>query len=132
MRMTRSGKPTRCSTCEIADCDLRQEQMDAIAVAPKKKFLAAQAEACNEVKAATGSSNVKKVDKLLPHIKSEVKDEKDSDSAQVKVTDRSETSYSIRDNAPAGANAADSEEVLRFKNEQLFAALEVKLTLACK
>lgn len=100
--------------------------MDAIAVAPKKKFLAAQAEACNEVKAAAGSSTVKKEDKLSPHIKSEVKDEKDSDSAQVKVTDRSETSYSIRDNAPAGANAADSEEVLRFKNEQLFAALEVK------
>eukprot|EP00961_Rhodomonas_salina_P020635 277558-Rhodomonas_salina.1 len=100
-------------------------QLDATVVAPKKKFLAAQAEAAEKKEqesstpakqstggAAAGAAAVA----VKTEVKAEVKAEKG---------DVNSTSYSVRDNAPAGALADDSEEVLRFQNQQLYAALQV-------
>jgi len=46
---------------------------------------------------------------------------------KVESSARHTPSYSVQDTAPSGANAADSEEVLKFQNERLAAALEVRL-----
>ena len=75
-------------------------EIDSTAVAPKKKLAAQAAMAAAE--AAGGSSSV-----------------------TVKL-EAGKPSYSIEETAPCGANAADSEEVVRFQNGRLYAALEAK------
>jgi hypothetical protein len=92
-----------------ADNDRKRKagEMDAAAVAPKKK-LAAQAALAAAEAAGKDSPRAAKAGggiKLEPGAKA--------------------SSYSVEETAPSGANAADSEEVLKFQNQRMYAALEV-------
>jgi hypothetical protein len=79
---------------ENQDRKRKAAEPDATAVAPKKKFLAARAEAAAQDGASSGQGGVA-------------------------------TSYSVKDTAPSGALNADSEEIVKFQNQQLYAAIEV-------
>ena len=93
-------------------------QMDtATVVAPKKKFLAAQAEA-----AASDSSAANKA--AAPSLGAQTTANSDGKIVEARASSHS-TSFSVRDNAPAGARSADDEEIVRFQNTQLFAANQV-------
>lgn len=81
---------------EQQDRKRKGSEPDATVVAPKKKFLAARAEAAAQDGAGGGGKG-----------------------------DRQTTSYSIKDNAPSGALNAESEEIIKFQNKQLYAAIEV-------
>eukprot|EP00287_Rhodomonas_sp_CCMP768_P033310 CAMPEP_0202856762 /NCGR_PEP_ID=MMETSP1389-20130828/92216_1 /ASSEMBLY_ACC=CAM_ASM_000865 /TAXON_ID=302021 /ORGANISM="Rhodomonas sp., Strain CCMP768" /LENGTH=239 /DNA_ID=CAMNT_0049535451 /DNA_START=191 /DNA_END=907 /DNA_ORIENTATION=+ len=97
----------------------RASELDAtVVVAPKKKFLAAQAEAAEKAQESTPA----KAHASSSAAAAKVKPEKET--VKLEKGDVHSASYSIRDNAPAGAHADDSEEVLRFQNQQLFAALQ--------
>lgn len=106
-----------------SDRKRRATEMDSsTVVVPKKKFLAQVEAAASEVsvkpeptnlsKAASGSSSAS------GHASGSVKDEP---GAERPIPAHS-TSFSIRDNAPAGARPADDEENVRFQNAQLYAA----------
>ncbi|KAJ1483803.1 hypothetical protein T484DRAFT_1798959 [Baffinella frigidus] len=82
---------------EQQDRKRKGSEPDATVVAPKKKFLAARAEAAAQDGAGGGGKG-----------------------------DRQTTSYSIKDNAPSGALNAESEEIIKFQNKQLYAAIEAK------
>lgn len=81
-------------------------QVDATAVAPKKKFLAARAEA-----AASSSSDVK----------TEGGAGGGSGGGEGGGGGR-EASYSVKEMAPSGVIAADGEDIVKFQNAQLYAA----------
>lgn len=91
-----------------ADNDRKRKavEMDAAAVAPKKK-LAAQAALAAAEAAGRESAGAAKA------------------GGVVKLESTKAPSYSVEETAPSGANAADSEEVLKFQNERIYAALEV-------
>lgn len=97
-----------------ADNDRKRKavEMDAAAVAPKKKLAAQAALAAAE---AAGKESAGPA-KAGGGIKSE--------AAGTKAP-----SYSVEETAPSGANAADSEEVLKFQNERIYAALEVSASV---
>ena len=94
-----------------ADNDRKRKavEIDAAAVAPKKK-LAAQA-ALAAAEAAGREAGAGKA------------------GGVVKLESTKAPSYSVEETAPSGANAADSEEVLKFQNERIYAALEVMVQL---
>lgn len=95
-----------------ADNDRKRKasEMDATAVAPKKK-LAAQAALAAAEAAEKDSAGAAKVGP--------------GSFTRVKL-EPGKPSYSVEVTAPSGANAEDSEEVLKFQNERLYAALEVR------
>jgi hypothetical protein len=95
--------------------------MDSAVVAPKKKFLAAQAEA-----AASDSTSSKAPPPSPGGVvgAGAALSEGRADARPV-VTSSHATSYSTRDNAPAGARSADDDENVRFQNTQLYAANQV-------
>lgn len=80
-------------------------------VAPKKK-LAAQAALAAAEAAEKESAGAAKVGS--------------SSSASIKLEPGLKPSYLVEVTAPSGANSEDSEEVLKFQNERLYAALEAK------
>jgi hypothetical protein len=83
-------------------------------VAPKKK-LAAQAALAAAEAAEKESAGAAKVGS--------------SSSASIKLEPGLKPSYLVEVTAPSGANSEDSEEVLKFQNERLYAALEVSVLL---
>ena len=91
-----ASQPARMSGEEKEDRKRKGSEPDATAVAPKKKFLAAHAQAAAQDGAGGGGK-----------------------------VDWPTTSYSIKDNAPSGALNAESEEIIKFQNKQLYAAIEV-------
>jgi hypothetical protein len=102
-----------------ADRKRRASEMDSAVVAPKKKFLAAQAEA-----AASDSTSSKAPPPSPGGVVGNAGaalSEGRADARPV-VTSSHATSYSTRDNAPAGARSADDDENVRFQNTQLYAA----------
>lgn len=94
-------------------------------VAPKKKFLAAQAEAAASDTTAAGKSI---------STGNAVQNSGNSDArggeAKSNATSSHATSYSVRDNAPAGARSADDEENVKFQNAQLYAANQVYTSIS--
>eukprot|EP00291_Cryptomonas_curvata_P009082 CAMPEP_0172189934 /NCGR_PEP_ID=MMETSP1050-20130122/22817_1 /TAXON_ID=233186 /ORGANISM="Cryptomonas curvata, Strain CCAP979/52" /LENGTH=851 /DNA_ID=CAMNT_0012864719 /DNA_START=252 /DNA_END=2806 /DNA_ORIENTATION=- len=94
--------------------------MDSAVVAPKKKFLAAQAEA-----AASDSASSKgpppSPGGVLGNVGAALSEGRATEARPV-LTSSHATSYSTRDNAPAGARSADDDENVRFQNSQLYAA----------
>jgi hypothetical protein len=92
--------------------------MDTTAVAPKKKFLAAQAEA-----AATSSSTPTETPVTpRPHGAGSSSAGPSTPAVQ---SNGSEGAWTVKDSAPAGTNPADSEEIVKFQNAQLYAAHQV-------
>jgi hypothetical protein len=87
----------------------KASEMDAAAVAPKKKLAAQAALAAAEAAEKDSAGSAKS---------------SGSSSVSIKL-EGGRPSYSVEESAPSGANAADSEEVLKFQNERLYAALEV-------
>ena len=97
-------------------------QMDAaVVVAPKKKFLAAQAEAAASDITAASKSTASTATTLQNAGNSDGRGGESKSSA----TSSHATSYSVRDNAPAGARSADDDENVKFQNAQLYAANQV-------
>ena len=98
-------------------------------MAPKKKFLAAQAEA-----AASDSTSSKAPPPspggVVGNVGAALTEGRATDARPV-LTSSHATSYSTRDNAPAGARSADDDENVRFQNSQLYAANQVSASVAC-
>ena len=86
-------------------------EIDTTAVAPKKK-LAAQAALAAAEAAEKDNAGAAKAG--------------GSASSVAVKSENGKPSWSIEVTAPSGANAADSEEVLKFQNERMYAALEVR------
>ncbi len=90
----------------------------ATAVAPKKKFLAAQAEAA----ATSASTSAEAPVTPRPHGAGSGSAAPSTPAAQ---SNGSEGAWTVKECAPAGINAADSEEIVKFQNAQLYAAHQV-------
>jgi len=94
------------TTSQTTICPLCQ--VDATAVAPKKKFLAARAEAAaseappTAIKTEGGGAG--------------------GGSSSAQPIENAEASYSVKEMAPSGVVEADGEEILKFQNAQLHAA----------
>jgi len=93
---------------DAEDRKRKASEIDATVVAPKKK-LAAQAALAAERESA-GSAKPG-----------------GSSWATVKQEAGAKPSYSVDETAPSGALAGDSEEVIKFQNQRLYAALEVRI-----
>ncbi len=91
----------------------------ATAVAPKKKFLAAQAEAA----ATSASTSVETPVTPRPHGAASGSAAPSTPAAQ---SNGAEGAWTVKECAPAGINAADSEEIVKFQNTQLYAAHQVR------
>mmetsp|Transcript_68513 Transcript_68513/g.182776 ORF Transcript_68513/g.182776 Transcript_68513/m.182776 type:complete len:149 (+) Transcript_68513:331-777(+) len=115
-----------------SDRKRRATEMDSsTVVVPKKKFLAQVEAAASEVSVKPEPTNPSKAGSASSsgsgHTSASVKDEP---GAERPIPAHS-TSFSIRDNAPAGARPADDEENVRFQNAQLYAANQVLIILLC-
>lgn len=94
---------------DAEDRKRKASEIDATAVAPKKKMAAQAALAAAAEKDSAGSAKAG-----------------GSTSVGIKLEPGAKPSYSVEVTAPSGALAGDSEEVLKFQNERLYAALEVR------
>jgi len=94
---------------DAEDRKRKASEIDATAVAPKKKMAAQAALAAAAEKDSAGSAKAG-----------------GSTSVGIKLEPGAKPSYSVEVTAPSGALAGDSEEVLKFQNERLYAALEAK------
>jgi hypothetical protein len=98
--------------------------MDSAVVAPKKKFLAAQAEAAASDSTSSKAPLPSPGGGVVGNAGAALTEGRAAD-ARPALTSSHATSYSTRDNAPAGARSADDDENVRFQNSQLYAANQV-------